>query len=708
MNKLFTFLAGAAVIAMSSCSDDKLVGEGNTAPVYPETEDGVYFTVNIALPTSNGSRSVTDNPNNGNSASDVGVEIGKDRENRVSSAVIVLANTNNGFIAAAEILGQDLQAGTTGKNPSYKAQSSFSKTQLQAYYDSGSEIVTEGKANIFVFCNPTQQLKNILFGIGTTAPAIGSTDWTNAILDITESAIWSDNNFLMSNSKIATRLIPTDIAGWNYYTTPDKAFDLSGINTPADGVSIDNLTDGRGAIQVERAAARFDFRDASPNGDFTYPVMYDKPANEEGRTLLINVTLQKMALVNMNKNFYALRRVSADGLPTGAEICKPEQPWSFSSTGEIIVTSPGNYVVDANYEWKTTTLGNINQEVPFANPVDFTTGFQFPFFNNDGSIDNTNISAATDRWATYLCSDVVKSEADNDESWNNGTTYSEYKIWRYATENVVVPINKQKNGLSTGIVFKAKMTSPEDLETNANTNIAELAKTLNNKDESFGNHETAPILYRFADNIFVSFPKMRDAAIMVASGGFKQVGDQWFPKIENFNRSNPLYVAVFGTGGFGSFDIMVDGKKVGTYVDKLAEVDCANKAWNAWNKADKPDSTNPLTVAFKKAFTDAKITLYQRSYDNNYGWGYYCYYYYWNRHNDNGNNGIMGPMEFAVVRNNVYKLAVTKISRLGHPRISENDPDKPTPNTDEEEDNVYITVTSEILPWVVRVNNIEF
>ena len=61
-----------------------------------------------------------------------------------------------------------------------------------------------------------------------------------------------------------------------------------------------------------------------------------------------------------------------------------------------------------------------------------------------------------------------------------------------------------------------------------------------------------------------------------------------------------------------------------------------------------------------------------------------------------------------MVRNNVYKLAVTKISRLGHPRISENDPDKPTPNTDDEEDNVYITVTSEILPWVVRVNNIEF
>ena len=68
----------------------------------------------------------------------------------------------------------------------------------------------------------------------------------------------------------------------------------------------------------------------------------------------------------------------------------------------------------------------------------------------------------------------------------------------------------------------------------------------------------------------------------------------------------------------------------------------------------------------------------------------------------------MGPMEFAVVRNNVYKLAVTKISRLGHPRISANDPDKPTPNTPDEKGDVYISVTCSALPWVVRENTIEF
>ena len=102
------------------------------------------------------------------------------------------------------------------------------------------------------------------------------------------------------------------------------------------------------------------------------------------------------------------------------------------------------------------------------------------------------------------------------------------------------------------------------------------------------------------------------------------------------------------------------------------------------------------------------ITLYQRSSDNVDGNGYYCYYYYWNRHNDNGNDGVMGPMEFAVVRNNVYKLAVTEIKKLGHPRVPLNDPESPTPNTPDEKENVYITVDAKVLPWVVRVNNIKF
>ena len=114
-------------------------------------------------------------------------------------------------------------------------------------------------------------------------------------------------------------------------------------------------------------------------------------------------------------------------------------------------------------------------------------------------------------------------------------------------------------------------------------------------------------------------------------------------------------------------------------------------------------------IAMRKAMTEAGITIYQSSLDPTQSEpGYYCYYYYWNRHNDNGIAGVMGPMEFDVVRNNVYKLSVDNISRLGHPRIPENDPEPPTPDTPDESANIYIDVTVEIADWAVRINGIDF
>lgn len=78
------------------------------------------------------------------------------------------------------------------------------------------------------------------------------------------------------------------------------------------------------------------------------------------------------------------------------------------------------------------------------------------------------------------------------------------------------------------------------------------------------------------------------------------------------------------------------------------------------------------------------------------------YYFYYNRHITNGKNYEMGTNEFGVVRNNVYKLAVTVCKRLGEPD-SPNDPDEP-----DEEEKVYFAVSCEVLPWTVRVNDIEF
>ena len=87
---------------------------------------------------------------------------------------------------------------------------------------------------------------------------------------------------------------------------------------------------------------------------------------------------------------------------------------------------------------------------------------------------------------------------------------------------------------------------------------------------------------------------------------------------------------------------------------------------------------------------------------------YYCYYYYYNRHNDNGNNTVMGKMEFATVRNNVYKLFVETVKEFGHTG-DPNDDEKPEdPKDPDESPQTFFKVQVEVLPWVVRVNDIQF
>ena len=98
------------------------------------------------------------------------------------------------------------------------------------------------------------------------------------------------------------------------------------------------------------------------------------------------------------------------------------------------------------------------------------------------------------------------------------------------------------------------------------------------------------------------------------------------------------------------------------------------------------------------------FTIYRADAQKNY----YVYYYYYNRHNDNANSGVMKPMEFSVVRNNVYKLAVDNIVKFGHPGDPDDDDDPEDPDDPDETPEAYFKVSVKVLPWVVRINNIEF
>lgn len=721
----FFFMAALSAMMLGACSEDKLIDDpgGSTNP---DVEDGVFFSLAITLPNAPGSRSETADPGDtGESASKGGTEIGQDYENSVKEVIVVLADPDDySFVAAATVKASDLKKGNKGTQ--YTVNSKFSKTDLADFYSTEKE---KYEASVFVFCNPTQDLRDAIFKQSEEA---AKTDWVNAKGTITTSStIWSRDNFFMSNSQIAKRQIPKSLDDWNYYTDESKPFDLSGNNTD---VNINN----EGPIRVQRGAARFDFRDGSA-GDCTYEVVTATILNgtQEQEVKAINIELQKMALVNVSNSFYFLERVSPTGTETGATICSPEKPWSFTADGGINMTPPGNFVVDTDPTWKTN-IYNDWFDGEGTIPTDFASYFHYPFFNENGVVDNNNVS--NDRWATSLIKDVLNGDPDNDEGWNQEPK-QDYRIWRYATENTIpavgeatIPENLAKsqiNGISTGVVFKGKMKinaaattfieglTDEQKEANDVKNFMALVDAVNNTAAATAGTED-PVIYLYAGNLYLGWENVKNAAIAAASPEFK-----WNPSDKKWelvyiNRSASLYAAVFGdNGGFGTYTFRF--KKVNEdgsfseeydyyeYTDTQAvNPDCANEAYKAWTKDADSKASDELRLKFKNKVTDEDMAIYERSNDPNFGWGYYCYYYYWNRHHDNGNNGVMGPMEFAVVRNNVYKLAVTKIKRLGHPRISENDPDKPTPGTPDEKEDVYLSVQAEILPWVVRLNDIEF
>ena len=145
-----------------------------------------------------------------------------------------------------------------------------------------------------------------------------------------------------------------------------------------------------------------------------------------------------------------------------------------------------------------------------------------------------------------------------------------------------------------------------------------------------------------------------------------------------------------------------ENKLYGTWamVKKIADAEGAN-----------PDLKNDY-YAVEKAVSDGKDREEMETYvgftrytPNEEG-VYETYYYYWNRHNDNGvddptDENRMGPMEFAVVRNNVYKLKVDALYGFGSPST-----DTPPGDTDEpgpkDSDPTYILVNVKVIPWVTH------
>lgn len=627
------FLISILVICtIAGCGNPTDKKAGVKTDVNPEkSKDVVYVNVQVQLPTANIN---ADNENNKtDSDGSTSNTATKEHENRVNSVLLVLADKDDKFIACGE------QASLTALN---KAKGTIGTVQkidkaaLATYYKEDGTL-DEGKdrIHIYAFCNPTNELKDLF------KEHFMLKEWIHKTENITEDAngniirgetVWGgkdhQHGFLMSTADRASieKSIPQKMEHWEKHTQKDTPFNFSGTNRQDPKQKEIN---NEGNIRVERAVARIDFKDGSKNGDQTYAL-----GNDEGNATL-KVKLTKMALVNMSRDFYYLRRVSDDGTNADALVCGTE----YSHGPQT------NYVVDTDAAIKNGVTRNIDKGYPFKDYFNFCLG------NYEGG--NWHIDAtARSQWYTSLISKVIK---------NNGKGYH---TWRYVTENTIPGIEMQQNGITTGIVLKGQIMATDKASRKLQDAIA----------NAKGDPAKDPILYSYANTLYVTWEEVREKAFLAEESG-------------------RFYKAVFGNTPKNRLAIKSNGQAAVYSADKTSP----DYLWQKWHEQNIDNKA--FQADFRKAAKKAQFTLYQSSTDDYDAAGYYCYYFCWSRHNDNQDNNVMGPMEFAIVRNHIYKLSVTGINRLGHPRISENDPTPITPDTPDEKDSHYLTLSVEVAPW---------
>ena len=170
-------------------------------------------------------------------------------------------------------------------------------------------------------------------------------------------------------------------------------------------------------------------------------------------------------------------------------------------------------------------------------------------------------------------------------------------------------------------------------------------------------------------------------------------------QIYDENDEELKYMIEYNGDFFSSFSALVEATK-----DENEPI-TSSKFWAYTDKDYPSDGGTRLTWA--KNLKDLGATLYHDG---------KCYYFssqiehYDNDEVDKDGNIVekgKGIMENAIMRNNIYSLAVTNVNGFGFSKLDLQSGVLNEESTTEQE-KVYLTMKAKILPWIVRFNNIQF
>lgn len=359
----------------------------------------------------------------------------------------------------------------------------------------------------------------------------------------------------------------------------------------------------KATVNVERMAARLDYKaEASyPCTDPAYP----------GAT----VEITGAALVNnLTAGSYLLKRVADDVKGTNLSYLGDETPDAGVQT---------NYVLDP---W-TADKTSANNSFTIGGETKTAEDLYGEWF---GNISQDPISQDPNYWAAYVHPGTEVTVGT--EKWQR---------IGYTLENTTAAEEAGKR-YSTGVVFKAKF-HPAKVTSYTNSKYTDGATFF-----AYGK-----TLYASMEDMMIGFYGHK------FNNGFSGIQNcKTWDDVKSFIESTLL-----GNDPSGYRDYLL--KQVNDHQgESLTQPELTSLEWSNYmlNECGYSKDGNGKVVLDQKG----KVT---RNALQSYGVRTYedatCYYTWWVRHSNDNNDDAKGIMEYAIVRNNIYKLTVNSIYSLG-------------------------------------------
>lgn len=363
------------------------------------------------------------------------------------------------------------------------------------------------------------------------------------------------------------------------------------------------------SVNVERVAARVDYK-ADGEFELTDTDYADASVKILGATIIND----------FSAGSYLLKRVSGD--PTGDVTYL-----GIEETGADGL--PTNYVIDPWTADKNSTNAELNNK-PFT------------------TVDGKEVNAA----GLYVDGSYLYSGSEDPKWWSTRMTAGtpitdpgDGQVWQrvgYTLENTTAQDQTAKT-YNTGLAFQAQF----------------------NPGSALDGYESGHTFFRYSDRLYTSLTAMmgqlNEQADFAAYFNAEVDGlkSKTWADVTAFCEAlpyDPVGLAGYFTGLQGEADASAN---VGNGLD--------NVTWMAFLATLGVDESDPLDPQINQGgHDDTRARLYASS--NGLLRTYYkglCYYVWWLRHSNDNSDVTNGLMEYAVVRNNIYKVEVETVASIG-------------------------------------------